>query len=88
MDISAQASVIAVSLAALVVQNLFPSARAQIAEGCTVVNPCWITNRPSEPLSVTASRENPVEVLASPRDPIYIATAPGESISVTTIPNR
>jgi len=67
-------TVIAISLVALVIQNLSPAARAQISAGCGTSSgkPCWITSAPSEP----------VYVQSDPRVGLYVSTIPSQPLEV------
>lgn len=68
-------TIIATSLVALVLQNSFPAARAQIPATCghTAADACYVTA--AQPFFVQSSPRDPVYVAGSSRDPLYV-TAP------------
>jgi hypothetical protein len=67
-------TIIAAALVALVLQNVFPMARAQTSETCgsSSKNPCWVTA--AIPFYVESAPKHPVWVAAGPREPLYVAT--------------
>jgi hypothetical protein len=68
-------TIIACALAALVVQNQFPSARAQTGDNCGgPKNPCYVTSLP----------KIPVWVAVNPKEPLFVTTA-GHPVDVKIV---
>jgi hypothetical protein len=66
-------TVIAVALAVIALQNLIPTARAQVDRcGDATSNPCY----------VAASQSSPLYVQADPNNAFYVATKPGAPLDV------
>jgi hypothetical protein len=77
-------TVIAAALVALVLQNSFPGARAQMGSGCgSGHKPCYVETVPREPLYVTAGIDEPVYVAASAKEPLRVIADPLNPLYVT-----
>jgi hypothetical protein len=74
-------TIIALSLAALVVQNAFSAARAQTEPcGSRPKNPCFVAS--TQPFYVEAAPSRPVYIAVNPKEPMYVMTPPLQSRTV------